>query len=110
MKLIVKPQYVTWGEAKRLAHLLDGRLVSYREMMRWSNNEAIEIDIWIDHKAEDRAQYFDAAKQDIRFKELNEKCLLVFLADPKKMKLLKQLELEKQQLESQTRKLLNRNR
>lgn len=108
MKLIVKPQYVTWSEAKRLAHLLDGRLVSYREMMRWANNEAIEIDIWIDHKDVDRAQYFDATKQDIRFKELNEKCLLVYLADPRKIKLLKQLEREKQELESKTRKFLLR--
>ncbi len=91
-----------------MATKLGGRLLSYQEMTRWSKNEAVEIDIWIDQKMEDRGQYFDAQKQDIRFKYRNENCLLVMLVDPIRIRELKQEQVRDDDRNEQTRRRLKR--
>ena len=96
MKLIIRPRYVTWNEAKAIANAAGGRLFSYRELSSWSNVQQIDIDIWIDRKMDDQGQYFDATKQDIRLKPLHEKCLLVFWADPKRIKSMREEAEEKE--------------
>lgn len=108
MKLIIKPQFLDWDHAKAMATSLGGRLITYAEMARWSKNEPVEIDIWIDHKMGDRAQYFDAQKQDIRFKPRNEQCLLVMLVDPKRIRALKTEEERAERKREQLRKGLKR--
>ena len=108
MKLIIKPQYIDWDQARAMATKLGGRMLTYKEMTRWSNNEAVEIDIWIDQKMDDRGQYFDAKKQDIRFKYRNEKCLLVMLVDPKRIKKLKEAHLADSERKEQMRRRLKR--
>lgn len=91
MKLIVKPALVTWNEAKSTAHQHGGRLLEPKEVLRWSDKEPIEIDIWLDPQdlEQDAASYFNALKQDIRYKPKEERCLLVYLADPETIRVQK---------------------
>lgn len=110
LKLVVRPRMIPWHEAKELARLNGGRLLNYSEVMKWANNEPLELDIWIDRMEHDRAQYFDALKQDVRFKPPEMKCLLVMLVDPAEQRKM----LEQQQSAAQKRerkyKLLKRQR
>lgn len=89
MKLIVKPKLVTWSEAKTVAHQSGGRLLEPKEVLKWSDSEAVEFDIWLNRQDQEQesASYFNASKQDIRYRPKNDRCLLVYLADPETLKL-----------------------
>ena len=106
LKLVVRPRWVNWHQAKETARLNGGRLLTYREVLRWANAEPLELDIWIDRMEHDRAQCFDASKQDVRFKLPEERALLVMLVDPiQQRKIIETQQLKAAEREAQYKRL-----
>lgn len=83
-KLIVKPQFLTWYDAKNEARLHCGRLLRPREIERWAKKELINVDVWLDFENEgepDYANYYDSKGQTSKYQPKVKLALLVILAD-----------------------------
>jgi len=83
-KLIVKPQLLTWDDAKKEAAYHCGRLLYPLEIETWAQKELINVDIWLDYENEnqpDYANYYDGRTQNLRYQPKTRLALLVILAD-----------------------------
>lgn len=109
-KIIVKPRLVTWDMAKAVARKCEGRLLLPKEALSWADREEVGMDMWLEGTWQDHGHvpYFSAARQSVLQKPADGYCLLVFLADPQRIRELRKREREQSANERRLRLMRRR--
>lgn len=80
---MIEPIALNWHESKRYAGNKGGRLLTPSELLKWSKQQAINVDIWTsqeDYHSPERAMYLHWSRKIPLSKDKGKRCLLVFAA------------------------------
>lgn len=81
MNIIIEPIALNWNETKTYVKHKGGRLLSPSELLQWSRNQAINVDVWSsqeDFLSPERAMYLHWKKGIPLSKDKAKRCLLVY--------------------------------